>query len=299
MNIWQMLIALWMLFGRGGKDISTRAPAPAPPAPPLPPTPSRTPPPAPTPTSTTPPWPQVIPAGLPPWPSGWEPDEPVGPGVAARAAALLPQLWRYGPGTRKTEQVAGRWITFVAVRHGTLKGVTAFRPKPSATPAPTPTATPAREGPPAGSRTLRLAGPPRMQGGDVRMVQTMTGAVPDGLYGPATRSAVMAWQRARGLTPDGVVGPKTWAALLGKAPPKAAPASSPAAGPAAGSRTLRLAGPPRMQGNDVRVLQTMIGAAPDGVFGPATRSAVIAWQRARGLTPDGVVGPKTWAALGK
>jgi len=36
----------------------------------------------------------------------------------------------------------------------------------------------------------------------------------------------------------------------------------------------------------------------DGIFGPRTRSAVIAFQRSKGLTPDGIVGINTWTALG-
>ncbi len=40
----------------------------------------------------------------------------------------------------------------------------------------------------------------------------------DGDYGPATQSAVAAFQSAEGLTVDGIIGPATWAALLRFAP---------------------------------------------------------------------------------
>lgn len=56
-------------------------------------------------------------------------------------------------------------------------------------------------------------------------------------------------------------------------------------------------------GNDVRELQRALkekGFDPqgtDGRFGPNTRKAVVAFQRANGLEPDGVVGKNTLAAL--
>jgi len=81
------------------------------------------------------PWPQAIPPGLPPFPGGWEFDAPPPQVVQNRAWQLLPQLWKTGQGTRKTEQTAGRWITYRAenMKAG-KKGVVAYRPKPGATP---------------------------------------------------------------------------------------------------------------------------------------------------------------------
>ena len=53
------------------------------------------------------------------------------------------------------------------------------------------------------------------------------------------------------------------------------------------------------RGGAVREVQAIVGAKPDGIFGPRTEAAVKAFQRRRGLTPDGIVGPLTWTALGK
>jgi peptidoglycan L-alanyl-D-glutamate endopeptidase CwlK len=56
-------------------------------------------------------------------------------------------------------------------------------------------------------------------------------------------------------------------------------------------------------GPDVLTLQStlkQLGFDPngvDGMFGPGTESAVIAFQKSKGLTPDGMVGPNTAAAL--
>ena len=68
-------------------------------------------------------------------------------------------------------------------------------------------------------------------------------------------------------------------------------------------RILKLIDKPRMQGDDVKELQTLLDkhgfpcGEIDGVFGPATDKAVKSFQKANGLTVDGKVGEKTWAAL--
>lgn len=52
-------------------------------------------------------------------------------------------------------------------------------------------------------------------------------------------------------------------------------------------------------GPHVRQLQLWLSITADGIFGPATRAAVIAFQRRNNLLPDGVVGRMTWAALAR
>lgn len=57
-------------------------------------------------------------------------------------------------------------------------------------------------------------------------------------------------------------------------------------------------------GSEVSQLQSSLkdwgyyNGAVDGIFGTATRNAVIAFQKANGLTPDGIAGTKTLAAIG-
>ena len=110
--------------------------------------------------------------------------------------------------------------------------------------------------------------------------------VVDGQFGPKTRAAVAAFQRSHGLAASGVVYQSTWQDLILRV-------RQGSTGPA------------------VRAVQDQINfrnnknghtLAVDGVFGPKTRAAVIAFQRAmstqvRGFAVDGVVGPQTWQAL--
>lgn len=109
----------------------------------------------------------------------------------------------------------------------------------------------------------------------------------DGLAGPLTRKAVVAFQKSVGLEPDGVPGSKTRAALgrYGK--------------PLFGSRTIRRG----MVGYDVSVLQFLLakrGFPPKRLnsnFGPSTEELVKRFQKRAGIAADGVVGRLTRAAL--
>jgi len=46
-------------------------------------------------------------------------------------------------------------------------------------------------------------------------------------------------------------------------------------------------------------IQKLLGLKADGIFGPKTKAAVIAFQKKNKLVADGIVGPKTWEALKK
>lgn len=157
---------------------------------------------------------------------------------------------------------------------------------PAPAPAPAPTPAP-------GSSYLKLGS----RGDAVKALQAALNThgyrlVVDGVFGPATDTAVRSFQRAHGLVVDGVVGPKTQAAL------SQAPAPAPAPAPAQQPTIKR-----GSKGAAVILLQKALNArgyhlSVDGDFGWRTDNAVKLFQKAHRLSVDGIVGPNTWRALG-
>ncbi|HIK53882.1 MAG TPA: peptidoglycan-binding protein [Synechococcales cyanobacterium M55_K2018_004] len=115
-----------------------------------------------------------------------------------------------------------------------------------------------------------------------------------GVFGPQTEAAVIRFQAANGLVADGMVGPATRAALERSSRPSAATGSTPA------SDGLLRQGD---SGELVTALQQRLrtlgyyNGGIDGIFGPQTEAAVIAFQRSQGINADGIVGRSTAAAL--
>ena len=113
----------------------------------------------------------------------------------------------------------------------------------------------------------------------------------DGYFGPATKSALTAYQSRSGLSTSGEVDQATAAALGLTAPAPAATSSSGNLGVGA-------------TGDAVKQLQTALMAfgvfvpgGADGVFGPATKTAVSNFQRWNGLTVTGEVDAATASRL--
>jgi peptidoglycan hydrolase-like protein with peptidoglycan-binding domain len=143
----------------------------------------------------------------------------------------------------------------------------------------------------------------------VRSVQQGLGLTADGGYGPLTSGAVAAFQRKHAIAASSRMDAATWRALIAtRAALDAAPRTTPSpptttSSSSTSSSALRSYAATTLSYDDrgpaVTALQKALRITPvSGWFGPATRSAVIAFQKAHRLDPDGVVGPATWRALG-
>ena len=129
----------------------------------------------------------------------------------------------------------------------------------------------------------------------------------DGIFGAQTEAAVRRFQSVFGLTEDGIVGQATWYALVRLYTAVTSLAERRSQGQRFYANSWALTDPIEEGDRGVKVehLQYMLQVlsayipeipevAVDGVFGPATRNAVIAAQQRFGLPQTGIVNFDTW-----
>ena len=129
----------------------------------------------------------------------------------------------------------------------------------------------------------------------------------DGIFGAQTEAAVRRFQEIFNLTPDGIVGRATWYALVRIYIAVTSLAELRSEGQRFYTNSWALSNPIELGDRGVKVehLQYMLSVlaayipeipnvAIDGIFGNATRNAVIAAQRRFGLPQTGIVNYDTW-----
>lgn len=129
----------------------------------------------------------------------------------------------------------------------------------------------------------------------------------DGIFGEATRSAVISFQRQYGLSETGIVDTPTWEAIYSV---YAGMLESLPAGYFSDSTEPYPGFPVRLgsRGDEVLRIQKYLNriseAYPqipalteDGIFGSGTQAAVLAYQSLFGLEPDGVVALRTYNSI--
>lgn len=159
-------------------------------------------------------------------------------------------------------------------------------------------------------------------GRQVKLLQQQLHIKVDGIYGPETEDAVIAFQKRAGLDADGVFGAQAKAALsqtsqaftAGTATfaslqsgdstqssqqtvsnESEAGESESGAGEAGEGETSKQES---SLISEVKSLQQALHIKVDGIFGPETEAAIRRYQRELKLHVDGIAGPETWGALG-
>lgn len=129
----------------------------------------------------------------------------------------------------------------------------------------------------------------------------------DGIFGAQTEAAVRKFQEVFNLQPDGVVGKATWYALVRYYIAVTSMAELRSQGQRFYANSWATTDPINQGDRGIKVehLQYMLSVLSayipeiprltiDGIFGPATRNAVIAAQRRFGLPQTGIVNYETW-----
>ena len=129
----------------------------------------------------------------------------------------------------------------------------------------------------------------------------------DGIFGAQTEAAVRKFQEVFNLTVDGIVGRSTWYALVRYYIAVTSMAELRSQGQRFYNNSWATTDPINQGDRGIKVehLQYMLAVlsayipeipevAIDGIFGPATRNAVIAAQRRFGLPQTGIVNYETW-----
>ena len=131
--------------------------------------------------------------------------------------------------------------------------------------------------------------------------------VVDGIFGSRTQTSVKKFQEVFSLQEDGIVGRATWYALVRLYTAVLSLSELRSQGQKYYINSWMVGNPLRQGDRGIkveqlqymlRVISAYIPEIPpiqvDGIFGPATKDAVLSAQRRFSLTEDGIVGPRTW-----